>query len=146
MAAPTVTNPITNFYRAWPAPARGLCVALVFLLSAACEIVGGWLVWRSLRGPHAGAAGHGAGPSLAPPAPALAAAALGSLTLVAYGVVAAMTPLEDFGRAYAAYGGVFVAASFAWAAAVDGFRLDVGDVVGCVVVLVGVVIIVAWPR
>ncbi|CAL6399407.1 unnamed protein product [Bathycoccus prasinos] len=34
----------------------------------------------------------------------------------------------------------------AFARIVDGFKLDVGDYVGCAVSLVGVVIAVAWPR
>jgi drug/metabolite transporter superfamily protein YnfA len=41
---------------------------------------------------------------------------------------------------------VFIVFSYAFARIVDGFKLDVGDYVGCAVSLVGVVIAVAWPR
>ena len=141
-------TPIESWYASWPPPARNAAIALVFLASAGCEIIGGWLVWRALR-PSSGGSGStstSTSPSTSTSTSAVnpaALAALGGLTLAAYGFVAALTPLQDFGRAYAAYGGVFVAGSFAWAAAVDGFRLDVGDAVGMAVVLAGVILIVA---
>ena len=49
---------------------------------------------------------------------------------MAYGVVPTLQPLEDFGRTYAVYGGVFIVFSYAFARIVDGFKLDVGDYVG----------------
>ena len=73
-------------------------------------------------------------------------AQLGFVILMVYGVVPTLQPLEDFGRTYAVYGGVFIVFSYAFARIVDGFKLDVGDYVGCAVSLVGVVIAVAWPR
>lgn len=40
--------------------------------------------------------------------------ACGAAVLALYGVVAALQPIEAFGRVYAAYGGGFVALSLAW--------------------------------
>lgn len=40
-------------------------------------------------------------------------ALLGAVILAAYGVVAALQPISEFGRVYAAYGGIFIALSFA---------------------------------
>ena len=49
---------------------------------------------------------------------------LGALILAAYGVVATWQPISQFGRVYAAYGGVFIAMSLLWGVLVDGFRPD----------------------
>jgi small multidrug resistance family-3 protein len=50
------------------------------------------------------------------------------------------------GRAYAAYGGIYIAASLAWLWGVEGLRPDRWDVTGAVVCLVGAAIIIAGPR
>jgi small multidrug resistance family-3 protein len=50
------------------------------------------------------------------------------------------------GRAYAAYGGVYIAASLAWLALVEGVRPDRWDLVGAAVCLVGAAIILFGPR
>lgn len=46
----------------------------------------------------------------------------------------------------AAYGGVFVAGSLAWAMALDGFRPDRWDVIGALICLAGVAVIMYAPR
>lgn len=50
------------------------------------------------------------------------------------------------GRAYAAYGGVYIAASLLWLWVVEGVRPDRWDVVGAVICLVGAAVIVFGPR
>ena len=50
------------------------------------------------------------------------------------------------GRAYAAYGGVYIAASLVWLWAVEGARPDRWDVVGALVCLGGAAIILFGPR
>lgn len=50
------------------------------------------------------------------------------------------------GRAYAAYGGVYVAASLAWLWIVEGMRPDRWDFIGGGVCLVGAAIILIGPR
>jgi small multidrug resistance family-3 protein len=50
------------------------------------------------------------------------------------------------GRAYAAYGGVYIVASLGWLWAVEGFRPDRWDITGGVICLAGAAIIIAAPR
>jgi small multidrug resistance family-3 protein len=50
------------------------------------------------------------------------------------------------GRAYAAYGGVYIAASLAWLWAVEGARPDRWDVLGAGVCLAGAALILWGPR
>ena len=53
---------------------------------------------------------------------------------------------EAFGRLDAAYGGVFIAMSFAWGRFVDGVHLDNGDRIGAALCLAGVAVITGWRR
>jgi len=66
----------------------------LFIAAGLAEIGGGYLVWRWLR--------DGAPVILG---------ILGAIILVLYGVIPTLQKSDDFGRIYAAYGGVFVAAS-----------------------------------
>lgn len=50
------------------------------------------------------------------------------------------------GRAYAAYGGVYIAASLLWLWSVEGVRPDRWDIAGVTLCLVGAAVIVAGPR
>ena len=72
-------------------------------------------------------------------------AVLGALVLAAYGVVAALQPISEFGRVYAAYGGIFIALALLWGIMVDGFRPDRWDLLGATICVVGGVVMVA-PR
>ena len=58
------------------------------MVAGPCEFGGGYLVWGWMRDHKP-----------------LAWALLGALILAAYGVVAALQPISEFGRVYAAYGG-----------------------------------------
>jgi small multidrug resistance family-3 protein len=77
---------------------------------------------------------------------------VGSLGLAGHrqsGRVCLATDLIDSdyaGRAYAAYGGIYVAASIAWLWFLEGARPDRWDIVGAAVVLVGAAIILFGPR
>ena len=71
---------------------------------------------------------------------------VGGLILAAYGVVAALQPITEFGRTYAAYGGVFIALALVWGVVIDGFRPDRYDVLGALICVVGVVVMVTPTR
>lgn len=50
------------------------------------------------------------------------------------------------GRAFAAYGGVYIASSLAWLWLVEGARPDRWDMIGAAICLVGAAVILAGPR
>lgn len=108
---------------------RLLVIGGLFVVAGLCEIGGGYLVWGALRDSRP-----------------LAWAGLGAVVLALYGVVAALQPIPEFGRVYAAYGGVFVVMAVAWAVLVDGFRPDRYDLLGAAVVLAGVLVMIAPQR
>ena len=69
---------------------------------------------------------------------------MASLALFAW----ALTFVESdaAGRAYAAYGGVYIVASLAWLWAIEGVRPDRWDGIGAAIVLVGAGVILFGPR
>ena len=100
-----------------------------FLLAGLFEIGGGYLIWQWLR------EGKGIGYAIA-----------GAVILILYGVVPTLQPDGNFGRIYAAYGGVFVVLSILWGWGIDHIAPDRFDIIGGMVSLVGVAIIMYWPR
>ena len=50
------------------------------------------------------------------------------------------------GRAYAAYGGVYIAASLGWLGAVEGAKPARWDAAGAVICLIGAAVILFGPR
>ena len=66
--------------------------------------------------------------------------------LFAYGVLPTLQPAGDFGRIYAAYGGVFVLASLFWGWGVDHVRPDWADWVGGCVAVAGAAFMFFMPR
>ncbi len=101
----------------------------LFVLAGLCEIGGGYLVWGWMRENK----------------PVLWVI-IGAAVLVLYGVVAALQPISEFGRVYAAYGGVFIALALLWGIVVDGFRPDRYDLLGVLICIAGVVVMVAPSR
>lgn len=69
---------------------------------------------------------------------------LGSLALFAF----LLTRIDsDFaGRAYAAYGGVYITASLAWLWIIEGNRPDWWDITGAALCMAGAAIILWGPR
>jgi len=102
---------------------------IVYVLAAFAEIGGCFAFWAWLR----------LGKSVLWVAPGMA-----SLALFAY----LLTQVESLaaGRAYAAYGGVYIGASLLWLWAVEGVRPDRWDALGAGVALLGAAIIVFGPR
>ena len=70
----------------------------------------------------------------------------GVLSLIAFAWLLTLVPTEAAGRAFAAYGGVYIAASLIWLWAVEGQRPDGWDVTGAAVCLIGAAIILFAPR
>ena len=100
----------------------------LFVLAGLLEIGGGYLVWQWWRkGAFVGVG------------------VLGALALVLYGVVPTYQPAH-FGRVYAAYGGWFVVLSILWGWAIDHIAPDRYDILGGVICILGVAVIMYWPR
>lgn len=74
----------------------------------------------------------------------LAIPGIASLVLFAY--LLTLVPVDAAGRAYAAYGGIYIVASIGWLALVENVRPDRWDVLGATVCLVGAAIILFGPR
>lgn len=103
--------------------------ALVFPLAALAEIVGCFAAWAVLR---QGASGWWLVPGAA------------SLALFAW--LLTLAPTGHAGRAFAAYGGVYIAASLLWLVAVEGARPSATDLAGSAVALAGAAIILWGGR
>ncbi len=73
-------------------------------------------------------------------------AIIGSLVLVAYGFIPCLQPTDSFGRIYAIYGGFFIVMSFMFGWWLDSDKPDLGDIVGGTIAMVGVFVIMLWPR
>lgn len=101
----------------------------VFAAAALAEIAGCLAAWAVLR--------HGASPWWL--APGLASLALFAVLLTRVDSPAA-------GRAFAAYGGVYIVASLGWLWAVEGVRPDRWDVSGALLCLAGAGLILLGPR
>lgn len=99
-----------------------------FILAGFCEIGGGYLVWLWLREEKS-----------------IWLGLFGAIVLVIYGVIPTFQP-ANFGRVYAAYGGVFIVLSILWGWQVDKIAPDKFDLIGGLIALIGVVIIMYWPR
>lgn len=60
--------------------------------------------------------------------------ALGAFLIILYGIVPTLQP-ANFGRVYAAYGGVFVILSIPWGWKIDRIRPDLYDITGGLICL-----------
>lgn len=106
-----------------------MVVWLYFLLAGLCEIGGGYLVWLWLRSGRPWWVGL-----------------VGAAVMVLYAVIPTLQPEANFGRVYAAYGGVFVVLSVLWGWGVDRQVPDRWDLIGGLACLVGVWIIMGGLR
>lgn len=70
----------------------------------------------------------------------------GVASLVVFAWALTFVDSDGAGRAFAAYGGVYVAASLVWLWAVEGLRPDRWDLTGGAICLVGAAIVIAGPR
>ncbi|MBG1271486.1 YnfA family protein [Nostoc sp. WHI] len=99
-----------------------------FLSAGLFEIGGGYLIWLWLREGKPFWWGI-----------------LGGIALAIYAIIATLQP-ANFGRVYAAYGGVFIAMAMLWGWKIDGVIPDRYDFLGASFALVSVLIIMFAPR
>jgi small multidrug resistance family-3 protein len=102
---------------------------LVYGTAALAEIAGCFSVWAVLR--------------LSAPSWWLLP---GFASLAAFAYLLTLVEADAAGRAFAAYGGVYIAASLVWLRAVEGFSPDRWDVIGAGLSLAGAAIIIFGPR
>lgn len=101
----------------------------VFVFAAFCEIAGCFAFWAVAR--------QGAS--------ALWLAA-GLMSLIAFAYALTRVDVDFAGRAYAVYGGVYIAASLLWLWIVEGKMPDRWDLAGAAICLAGAAVILAMPR
>ena len=101
----------------------------LFAVTAVAEIAGCYLPYLWLR--------KGGSPWLMLP---------GALSLAAFAYLLSLHPSLGAGRAYAAYGGVYVAAAVLWMWWIEGAKPDRWDLFGASVALLGMAIIAFAPR
>ncbi|GAB4387474.1 YnfA family protein [Albidovulum sp.] len=106
-----------------------MSAALGYPLAALAEIAGCFAVWAWWR--------LGASPLWLAP---------GLLSLALFGWLLAQIEAPAAGRAFAAYGGVYIAASLLWMWLAEGVRPDRWDLLGAAICLFGAVVILAAPR
>lgn len=100
----------------------------LFVVAGLCEIGGGWLIWQWLKENRPSWWGLA-----------------GGVVLVLYGIIPTLQTAH-FGRVYAVYGGFFIALSLLWGWYFDSDQPDRMDVIGAFIALIGVAIMMYWPR
>jgi len=102
---------------------------LIYAAAALCEIAGCFAFWAWLR--------------LDKPALWLLP---GMASLAVFAWLLTLVPTEAAGRAYAAYGGIYIAASLLWLWIAEGQRPDRWDLAGVTLCLAGSAVILLPAR
>ena len=102
---------------------------VIFAAAALCEIAGCFAFWAWLKLEKSVF-------WLAP----------GVLSLIAFAYLLTLVPSSAAGRAYAAYGGVYIVASLIWLWLVEGQQPDRWDISGSTLALVASAVILFAPR
>ena len=106
-----------------------LSTLLIYGAAALAEIAGCFAFWAWLR----------LGRSMLWALPGIAA-------LIAFAWLLTLAPSDHAGRAYAAYGGIYIVASLLWLWGVEGRVPDQWDLIGGVLALMAAAIILFGPR
>ncbi|RJQ47344.1 MAG: YnfA family protein [Gaiellales bacterium] len=100
----------------------------LFLAAGLCEIGGGYLIWQWWRNESHWSMG-----------------VMGAAIMILYGIIPTYQSAH-FGRVYAAYGGWFIILAILWGWGIDHVVPDRYDILGTVICLLGVAVIMYWPR
>ena len=112
--------------------ARGIVVLptlAIYIGAAIAEIVGCFAIWAIVR--------NGASALWLVP---------GVASLVLFGWLLTKVDVEFAGRAYAVYGGIYIAASLVWLWVVEGRAPDRWDITGALICVAGALVILYMPR
>ena len=101
----------------------------IYIGAALAEIAGCFAVWAWMR--------QGASALWLVP---------GLLSLAVFAWLLTLAPSDFAGRAYAAYGGVYIAASLLWLWLIEKQRPDTWDLTGAAIRLAGAAVILLAPR
>lgn len=101
---------------------------MLFFIAALAEIGGGYLVWKWIRERKGVIFGL-----------------VGGIVLFIYGIIPTLQP-SNFGRVYAAYGGIFIISAIIWGILVDKKKPDRYEVIGSLTAILGAIIIFYTPR
>ena len=101
----------------------------IYVGAAAAEIAGCFALWAVVR--------NGASALWLAP---------GVLSLVLFGWLLTKVDVDFAGRAYAVYGGIYIAASLVWLWSVEGRTPDRWDLIGAGVAIAGALIILYMPS
>ncbi len=104
-------------------------VLLIFIVASVGEIAGSFAFWSWAR----------LGKSMWWLVP-------GTVSLIAFAYALTFTPSDFAGRAFAAYGGVFIASSLAWLWLVERQQPDRWDIIGGLICIAGAAVILLGPR
>jgi small multidrug resistance family-3 protein len=101
---------------------------VLFFVAALAEIGGGYLVWKWIRERKG-----------------IVFGVVGGIILFIYGIILTLQP-SNFGRVYAAYGGIFILSAIIWGILVDKKNPDRYEVIGSLTAILGAIIIFYAPR
>jgi len=106
-----------------------VATAAIYAAAALAEIVGCFAFWAWIR----------MGKSIWWTLP-------GAAALVAFAYLLTLAPSDNAGRAYAAYGGIYIAASLLWLWGAEGQMPDRWDLLGSGLAVLAAAIILFAPR
>lgn len=102
---------------------------VAFVAAAIFEIAGCYAFWAWMR--------RGATPFVS---------ILGVLSLIAFAIALTRVESAFAGRAYAAYGGIYIAASLGWLWVIERQRPTMMDAIGAALAIIGALVILSRAR